>query len=226
MKKYLILCLVLIGVASNLNAATIDIMYTATFGHYRQSYSATSQQFMIFSQADYYFLDDNSTWESGAGWHPDTSSTVLSVNVLGDTIIYTFSTPEDSILFQNTDYNSGDHSAQGVLGVSGPLTIVSELGSNTAVMSGYTEILSNEETWYGEPRFNYYSADVGDLVYFEVNYILGNGAVFDEDLFSTDFSYNLTGHVDFTNVVPIPSAFFLFGSGILAVFVSKTRRKS
>ena len=217
MKKTIYSLLTLGVISFNVQSATIDIMYTATFGHYWQNYYASNQQFMIFSQADYYLLDDGSTWDSGAGWHPNTDSTLLSVNIVGTTINYNFNNPTDDILFQNTDYNAGDHSSQGVLGVTGPLTITAELGSSSATMSGYTEIISNIETWYGEPRFNYYSANVGDLVYFEVDYILGTGTVFDENLFNQDFSYNLTGHVDFTRVVPIPPAFILFISGFLTL---------
>lgn len=228
MNKILISCLGAISVVSStqLCAATIDTMYTATFGHYWQSHSAGSQSMMVFSQADYYLLDDGNTWDSGAGWHPDTDSTLSSISISGSTITYTFETPENGILFQNTDYNSGDHSAQGVLGVSGPLEITADLGGTTAFLSGHTEIISNDETWYGEPRFNYYSANVGDLVYFEVNYILGNGAVFDENLFNTDFSYNLTGQVDFTTVVPLPPAILMFGSAVCALFFTAKRKQS
>ena len=78
-------------------ALTIDQMYTATFGHYNQTYDPngyTSQQsFMIFSQADYYVLNDGSSWDSGAGWHPAASSTVESIEIDNDTIIYNFFNP-------------------------------------------------------------------------------------------------------------------------------------
>lgn len=164
MMKWLLVILMICTI-SPAYALTIDQMYTATFNHYNQIYDptgyASQQSFMIFSQADYYVLNDGTNWDSGAGWHPDTYSTIQSVEVIGSSIIYNFYNPLNDILFQNTDYDSGDHSAQGALGVSSLLRIIADVGTNTGTMSGYAEILSNDETWYGEPKFNYYSANVG-----------------------------------------------------------------
>jgi hypothetical protein len=78
-------------------------------------------------------------------------------------------------------------------------------------MSGYTPIVSNDETWYGEPRFNYYTAPVGAYVYFEVTYTLLSGE-FTADTFDNDPSYRITGYVDFTNVIPEPAS-----SGLLSL---------
>lgn len=216
MKKIILVSIVLLGSLVNARAATIDYMFTATFGYYWENFEPGNQRFMIFPLADYYQLSDQTTWEAGAGGHPSTRTTVSSIAVDNTTISYTFNNPLDDILFRNTDYNSGNHSAQGVLGVVDPLVITAELGSSTGIMRGYTRIVSNDETWYGEPRFNYYSADVGELVYYEVNYVLRN-ALFTEDLFNQDFSYNLSGLVDFTAVVPVPAGIVLFGSGLIAI---------
>jgi len=208
-------------------ALTIDQMYTATFGHYNQTYDPngyTSQQsFMIFSQADYYVLNDGSSWDSGAGWHPAASSTVESIEIDNDTIIYNFFNPENKILFQNIDYNSGNHSAQGILGVSSPLRIIAEIGTHTGIMTGYSIILSNEETWYGEARFNYYSADVGDFVYYEINFVLSD-SIWTEDLFNNRFSYNLSGMVDFTaSPVPEPATILLVFIGLPFIVLMKKK---
>lgn len=102
----------------SVSAVTIDRMYTATFGHYSQSYTAGGQ-FMLFSSADYYQLSDGSTWDSGAGSHPATYSTLSAVSVDGNQITYTFDAPASGLLFRNTDYNAGSHSAQGELGLPG-----------------------------------------------------------------------------------------------------------
>jgi hypothetical protein len=188
--------------ASNVSATTIDIMHTATFGHYSEQFTPGSE-FMVFSRADYYLLDDGSTWDAGAGWHPVTYAFLSSISVSGSTITYSFSPPSTGLLFQSTDFNSGYHSAQGQLGLPATLAIVATIGSTVGVMNGYAQIISNEETWYGQPRFNYYSAPVGASVYFEQHFTLLD-ATFTSDLFSTSFQYNEAGFVDFTNVQPVP----------------------
>ena len=108
-----------------------------------------------------------------------------------------------STLFQNTDYNSGFHSAQGVLATVDELILSAQIGSSVATIRGYAEVISNNETWYGEPRFNYYAANVGDLVHFEVDYELLSGATWSANIFDTQFRYNLSGMVDFTNIKAI-----------------------
>lgn len=182
--------------------ATIDQMYTATFGHYSQTYDAGGQ-FMVFSQADHYVLNDQSTWESGAGWHPDAYASLASVRVEGSLVVYSFAPTDSGLLFQNTDYDSGDHSAQGQLGLPTRLEITATLGSRTGTLSGYTQIISNDETWYGQPRFNYYSAQVGEYVSFRQTYTLDD-AFFTTTLFDGSFVYNESGVVDFTDVMSVP----------------------
>jgi hypothetical protein len=205
------------AIAHVATAATINQMYLATFGHYTQTYNPGGQ-FMILSQADYYRLSDGTSWSSGAGWHPDTHSTLASVSISGSTITYTFNNPASGVLFQNTDYDSGDHSAQGILGLPTSLQIVAMIGSTTGVLQGYTQIMSNDETWYGQPRFNFYSAPVGTFVYFQQNFSLLNSS-FTQTLFDQSFIYNETGYVDFTRTAPVPeprnAALLLFG--LLAV---------
>lgn len=198
-------------------AATIDRMNTATFGGYSQSFMAGSE-FMVFGQASNYELNDGTTWTSGAGWHPTTYSTLSGVTTNGASVTYTFNTPASGLLFQNTDYDSGDHSAQGELGAPASLTIVAPLGGTTGVMSGYTKIVSNTETWYGQPKFNYYSAPVGSYVYFEQRFSLTD-TTFTADLFNRNFNYNEEGFVDFTHTqsVPEPSTAVLSLLGLLVV---------
>ena len=182
------------------SAATIDQMLTATFGHYTQTY-APGSNFMIFSEADRYLLSDGTSWESGAGWQPDTSSRLERVFVEGDIISYYFAEPENGILFQNTDYDSGDHSAQGTLGAPHHVILRARAGSKTGVITGYTKVLDNTPTWYGLPRFNYYSAAVGERVLFKQKIELVD-ATFTSGLFNQTFNYNLTGKVDFTHKMP------------------------
>lgn len=209
------------------SAATIDRMNTATFGHYTENYSPGGS-FLLFSGADTYLLNDGTSWESGAGSTSLAYSTLASVTTSDSTIIYTFNTPSSGVLFSNTDYDSGNHSSQGTLGLPAALSIVAKAGSNTGIFSGYTKILSNTETWYGQPRFNYYSAPVGAEVYFEQTFTL-KGSTFTPELFNGSFVYNETGFVDFTKVAPVPepntSLLLLIGLGALLRFTS-TKRQS
>jgi hypothetical protein len=202
---------------------TIDRMVTGTFGGYEQSYVAGGS-FLIFPFADYYVLNDGSTWDSGAGSQMAWQGTVSSVEREGSVVKYTFQSPPDGVLYAGTDFSFGDHSAQGVLGVTGPLVLTATIGSTTGVMSGYVTILSNEATFYD--TFNYYSAKVGQSVYFETTYTLSSGR-FTRQLFSTDFTYNETGFVDFTNVqaVPEPNAALLLAGGLPVVWGMRQIRR-
>jgi hypothetical protein len=152
---------------------------------------------LLFGSASEYFLSDGSSWGSGAGSSAIGRGTLQSVEITGSTIQYTFNPPSDGILYRRTDYNAGDHSSQGELGVKGPLVLIAEIGSNTAKMSGNVVIISNEMTWYGEPKFNYFSASVGALARYSITYTL-HDAIWTENIFGTTLSYSLSGYVHFT----------------------------
>lgn len=185
--------LALFAAAVAAQAATIDKMFTAsyTLQHY------PGYAFVLFSQADHYLLSDGSSWEAGAGTHPVTYAMLKSVESDGQRVRYTFETPDYGLLFRNTDYDSGDHSAQGQLGAPNRLVLVAKLGSTQGKLTGYTKIVSNDETWYGQPRFNFYSAAVGERVYFRQDFTL-QATTFTPELFDSTFSYHITGVVDFT----------------------------
>lgn len=174
------------------HAASIDSM-TIHAG----STAGPGSEILLFGSAGEYFLSDGSSWNSGAGSFAIGSGTLRSVERFGSSIRYTFNPPSDGILYRQTDYNAGDHSSQGELGIKGPLVLIAEAGSATATMSGNVVIISNEMTYYGEPRFNYFSAQVGSLARYSITYTL-QGASFTENLFGSTFSYSLNGYVDFT----------------------------
>lgn len=209
--------------ANSAAVATIDKMFTSTFGGYGESYVPGSNQFVLFSIADYYQLSDGSQWDSGAGWHPSLRAKLASVTVVGDDILYRFNQPADGVLFRNTDYSFGDHSAQGELGTPSDLVIIAKLGGTTAMMSGYTMILSNTETWYGD-LFNHYSAPVGSSVFFSQTYTLLD-TTFDQDLFNRSFRYNEGGFVDFTSVIPEPGTCALLLVALAAAGAATGRRR-
>ncbi len=230
MKKSTLLAALALAFSSSAYAGpVIEQMHTATFGHYVQEYFAGNGKFMVFSNADKYSLSDGTQWEAGAGWHPDTYSSLKGTAVIGDKIRYTFNPLVNGTLFQNTDYSFGDHSSQGELTVDGPLMMTAALGGKTGFISGYTTIKSNNATWYGEPRFNYYGAKPGDKVYFEQNFALTTGN-FTANLFNTNFRYNLTGVVDFTKKAPsqVPepgSSLLLLGALAGAMLVRRRRQR-
>jgi hypothetical protein len=203
--------------SAGVHAATIDTMTTRPFGGYSVSY-APGGNFQVFSPAWQYQLDDGSSWTAGAGWHPPTWVGLSSVSVSGSTIRYRFTTPADGLLFQNTDYDSGEHSAQGQLSAPAVLELVATLGESSGIVSGYTRVVSNDATWYGEPRFNFYSAPVGAEVWFEQRISL-LGSSFTAGLFDGSFDYSAEGLVDFTRTAAVPElptlALLLAGLGLL-----------
>lgn len=205
---------------------TIDRMVTGTFGGYAQQYTAGGS-FMVFPVADHYVLNDGSSWDSGAGVQFSLHSTVEVVERADGLLRYTFQAPADGVLYYGTDYSFGDHSAQGVLGITGELVLEARRGSREGVMRGWVEILSNEATWYDS--FNYYSAPVGSKVYFETTYTLID-ARFTRGLFSRDFSYNETGFVDFTQLAPVPEAAtvlqLMAGLGLLGLGFARRRTRA
>ncbi len=208
---------------------TIDIMNTGTLGGYSQTYtpgqSGNSLAFQVGPVARSYKLSDGTSWQSGAGSFKTLRTSIASVDTDNGMLRYIFTSPQDGILFSNTDYSFGDHSAQGTLGVPTSLTLEANSGATTGVMKGYTTILSNDMTWYGAPRFNFYSAMVGQSVYFETTVSLTN-ATFTQDLFSHSFGYNETGYVDFTHVmaVPEPSTGAMMLVGMFALGLARRRQ--
>lgn len=199
---------------------TIDVMSTNTFGGYAQTYNP-GQTFQVFQSPSQYFLSNGSSWTSGAGGFFSLDSKLESVAVNGTTIQYKFQLPADGIAMNYTDYDSGDHSSQGVLATVGDLVIEAQEGASIATMKGWLEVRSNTETWYGVPKFNYYSAPVGAKVYFQNTYRLDSGT-FSSTLFNGSFSYHASGMVDFTSTMPVPepasSALMLLGmAALLAV---------
>jgi len=173
--------------------ATIDVMNT------RSTYYETYQPaagLPLFTSASTYELSDGSSWASGAGVFTRTSGWRSSVTTVGNVIRFTLSPPVDGVLYRQVDYDYGDHSAQGTLGVSGALVLEAVQGAATAVLRGEAELLSNDSTSYGD-RFNYYSAPVGTFVPFEITYTLV-GSTWSRTTLDADFGFTSEGRVDFT----------------------------
>lgn len=197
---------------------TIDTMYVRT-GPYNSTYypSPAFSGLTFVGGADHYVLNDGSQWSSGAGSHISHSGRLASYAISGNTIHYYLTIMPGDFVYQQTDYDSGNHSAQGELTAAQQIEIVATIGSSVAVSEGFMRLYSNNETWYGQPRFNYYSAPVGALVPFQFEYTLFDGATWTPQVFDNQFKYRGTGYVDFKNAIPEPSSIgMLLGGGLLA----------
>jgi len=177
------------------------MVYATIFG-YAESYSPGGQ-FRLCAHAESYYLDNGTSWQSGAGSFYVSYATFDHVETSGDTLRYVLAPPADGVLYRQTDFDSGDHSAQGEIAVDGPLVIVALAGATDGLLLGRGRITSNDATWYGEPKFNYYKAPVGSIVPFRMRYHLTAG-VFGPGLFASNFGYTGTGAVDFAHAVHPP----------------------
>jgi len=112
----------LAAAASPTGNATIDSM-TVTGAYYSSTYYP-GDPIYTFGGAGIYTLSNGSTWSSGAGSYRQIRLYLDHVEISGTTVRYILQPPADGLVYQQTDYNGGDHSAQGELGVAGPLLIV------------------------------------------------------------------------------------------------------
>ena len=209
--------------ASPAGAATIDRIRTAPFGNYTQSFAPPGSRLMVLGSADVYELSDGTNWESGAGSLTEVFAGVSRVEADGNTLRYTLDLPAGSAIFQRIDYNAGDHSSNGRINSVEPLVLVAQAGSQTATLSGYGRVFSNEPANYPPPRFSYFAAPVGSLVPFQANYTLQGATTFTPTTFNAPFSYRLTGVIGLADFVPEPTGIAWLGiAGIAAL----SRRRS
>ncbi|HEY9026384.1 MAG TPA: PEP-CTERM sorting domain-containing protein [Burkholderiaceae bacterium] len=203
---------------------TVDVMHTGTIFGYAFGHDAGGQ-FQIGPFPSSYDLSDGTSWEQGAGSFSFLNSTVTRVAATGSALAFTFRQPADGVLFQHTDYDSGDHSAQGTIGTPSQITLLADAGAKTGVMEGWVRILSNDPTWYSS--FNYYSASVGQSVWWQTTVTLQGDATFTPGLFDTHFDYVESGVVDFTRVqaVPEPGNLPLIAAALASMLAWSAKRR-
>jgi len=178
--------------------ATIDRMTTQAFGS-----RFAGGPISVVGSADIYSLSDGSSWSSGAGSSSSYPASLDHVEVSGTTIRYVLTPDASGLIYQQTDFDSGDHSAQGTLGSSGALVIEAQAGSTTAVLHGRALLVANDATSYGG-RFNYYTAIVGSVLPLEIVYTMQGGSTWTTDAFSRPFSFTMAGSVDFAHPISVP----------------------
>jgi hypothetical protein len=202
---------------------TIDQMYVDN--GYSDTYDPTGTGLYFLNSAHHYVLSDGTSWDSGAGTYWNFNAHLANQWTSGTTIYYELDFQPGDSVYRQTDYDSGDHSAQGELTAVEPIVLVAELGASTATVSGYVKLFSNEETSYGEPRFNYYSAAVGEWVPYYGTYTLVGGTTFTATTFQGQFGYLFEGVVDFENAIPEPVSALLW-LGLAGLALPRHRRRA
>jgi hypothetical protein len=183
-------------------ASSVSIDRMTTTSGYARTHSI-GETLVLFVSADTYALSNGTSWQSGAGSYYLKGSYLDHVEIDGATVRYVLRAPADGLMYQQTDYDSGDHSAQGSLGTTNVLVLEATIGSTTATIQGDATIVSNDATWYGD-RFNYYSAVPGSSVPFKLTYTI-HGTTWQPGTFDSPFSYDNVGIVDFSHPTSTPT---------------------
>jgi hypothetical protein len=208
-------------------ATTIDRLTLGDLSAYPAQNPSTYTPFQLMYPENVtgHYTSDGAFWEKGAGIGQIIYATYQGVTASSGMLYYHFAPRADGVLISYTDYGfGGNFSTQGTLGYSGDLIFVTQQGSTVARCIGATSILDNSPT--GSAQFHNYSASVGQSVYFEMAMTIRN-ATWQPNTFQGNFSFNGTGFVDFTQMVPEPSiaALFCLGGGCL-IFFKRARTRS
>lgn len=167
--------------------------------------------------AGMYYLSDGRSWQTGAGIFYTPNVSYTSTTVSNGYIFYYFTPLDNGVLYQQSDTDGANYS-RGTLGWAGDIVVLSAaIGSTEATFSGYTTILDNSIPANLDPHYevNYFSAPVGESVYFQMSYSIWNpdGSTWQPDTFENSFDYKAGGYVNFTQVVPEPNASVLIKLG-------------
>jgi len=216
------------AIRGSMAGPTIDVAQMTPFGGYTQGYDPSDSgiygELQILGEEIVYHLSDGTQWESGAGSSYSVYAGLDHIDTTPNLIRYMLDLPTGARIFEQTNFDSGDHSAQGKLVSTAPLMLEAIPGTSIATMNGYALLVSNEMTGYGKPRFNFFSAAVGEWVPFHATYTLQD-ATWNVNTFETSFQYGLISTLDFAHAIPEPTSVLLFAMGFLALWrcMSKPR---
>ncbi len=210
------------------HGATIDSLNFAEYSG--GSYSPVDKQFKIPAPAGTYFLSDGTAWQTGAGIFYTPTATYESTVVSNGYVYYHFSPLDIGVLYQQKDASDQNFS-QGTLGWINDVVLFAAIGSQEATFSGYATILANSPPDNLDPHYNfdYFSASVGESVYFDFSFSIWNpgNMTWQPDTFENSFDYTSGGIIDFTQVAPEPktSTLALIGAAMVATKVYQKKRK-
>ena len=211
-----------------ISATTIDQMHFLNYEGYQPEWDSPWDHLLVFDKTRYYTMNDGTVWNSGAGMSRQLYAKPETAKVFGSYIQWELKEWEfaNGILYEHADFRD-DHYTEGILGIDSPFVLEAEIGSTIGTMTGYTRILSNEPTYVTSRTFHHYSADVGELVRYNIEYELLYGSVWTKNIFESDFSYIVRAEINFTQTKPIPepSTLLLFGTG-LTCLAGYRRRKA
>ncbi len=160
------------------------------------SYSPQGTVYIV-GRIDDYYLNNGSSWSSGAGSYSYGNMSYRSISRQGVELLYQFDS--GGLILRPTDYDSGDHSAHFQLDVYGPLVLRATEGATTATLNGLAEIVFDGPANYADSRFHMLSSPVGSIIPFEAIFTLKNGKTFTETIFTESFNYTVTAEIDVLN---------------------------
>ena len=200
--------------------APIDSISLSTLYGYTENYSPVSG-LEVLGWPQFFYLQGGGGWPFGAGTTQVNSGVQTSVSVAGSLISYSLSPPPGSLIYSHTDYDNGSASTNGQLVSTAPLTLTAYSGSDTATLTGYAMITVDQPANYGGDLFHYFDAPIGAYVPFSLTYTLTSGT-WSPTTMASNFSYNLSGTLDFTKAVPEPSSSLI---PVSAVALASFRRR-
>lgn len=159
---------------------------------------------VITGTADEHTLDNGEVWDSGAGGYTSGQVQYSHTEVDGTTVRYYFTATNPSEFIGMTDYNGGDHSANGTLGFEDELVLTATIGESEAYIEHGLTLLTNQPANYNDDRFYYFSAVVDSVVPFTVQ-VTHTSGTWQSDTFDGGFSYLAhSGLINFADPISSP----------------------
>lgn len=221
--------------AATVTIDTINVSTVFGYGdtHYPVPYPEYDR-FSILGAAYTYTLSDGQVRPFGAGWIPYTNGNLASVSVTDGSVnyyfdqVYNWAQGSGTIFYSvgqvwcpSCNESGSGLWTEGQFAPVSPIILKAQLGSPIATLSGTARIVMNNASgnWGLPDNFVPFSTPEGSIVNYSSTYTLTDGSVWDEDIFSKSFSYNMTGTINL-QPVPEPSTpmMFALGVGLILLF--------